>query len=77
MTTIGKYTYEVDESNVLRIWDDEARAEDGSPWIYQPHKPGAYSWVSKEEAEAWAAEFINSLLNPPVEEPEVVSEDAE
>lgn len=65
---IDKYTYEVDETNHIRIWDDEARNENNAPWIYQPHKPGGATWGSKEEAESWAVEFINSLLASPVEE---------
>lgn len=65
MTKIDRYRYEIDENNAVRIWDDENPNENDAPFLYQPDLPDGTPWSSAEEADAWAKEFINSLLNPP------------
>ena len=62
--SMSQYRYEVDELNAVRIWDDENSANEGLPFIYQPHWPDSTAWQSKEQAEAWAEDYIESLTNP-------------
>jgi len=56
-----RYRYEIDENNAVRIWDDENPNETGAPFMYQPDTPDATPWGSREEAEAWAIDFIAGL----------------
>ncbi len=58
------YTYRIEEENGNPVaWIDF----EGKPAIYQPHHPSAINyapWSSAAEAEAWAVEHIDKLLNP-------------
>lgn len=58
-----RYRYEVDEKNTLRIWDLEKPNHDGSPIILQPDFPDATPWT-REQAEEWAADWIEMMTNP-------------
>jgi len=64
------FTYEIDENNAVRIWNENTRNEANDPDIFQPWHPATphESWT-KEEATAWAEEIIANLLNPPKEDP--------
>lgn len=70
---MSNFRYEVDEANVIRIWNDDNPNENGAPFIYQPTQPSGTPWSNKEEAEVWAQQFIDSLENPVVIE-DVVEE---
>jgi hypothetical protein len=70
----SRYTYVVDDTNAVLIWDAENPTGTTDPNIYQPGNPVSLDkpWSSKEEATAWAEETIASLINPPVVTEEVV-----
>ena len=65
---IGKFKYEIDENNAIRIWNLEIPNENDAPFLFQPNYPDYTPWESKEAAEEWAINEINTMLNPPVEE---------
>jgi hypothetical protein len=65
--TIGRYIYEIDENNAVRMWDIECPNEEDKPFFYQPDHPDATPWESAEAAENWTVNFINKLLTPPQE----------
>jgi hypothetical protein len=75
---IDKYIYEIDESNTIRVWNEEVPDELGRPFLLQPDYPDGRPWESRAAAEAWIVNLINEWLTPPVEEeteeesPEVV-----
>lgn len=62
-----RFTYKIDEENAISIWDSTNPNEDGSPNLYQPWNPWTpkQPWTTKEEAESFAQEMIENLLNPP------------
>ena len=64
---IDKYKYEIDENNVVRIWDLTAPNGNDAPFFYQPDHPDGTPWENKEAAEKWVVEIINEWLTPPVE----------
>lgn len=61
-----RYRYEVDESNTLRIWDLEQPSHNGDPIILQPDFPDVTPWTL-EQAEEWAADWIEMMTNPEFE----------
>jgi len=65
---IGRYKYEINENNEIKIWDLENPNEFDAPFLHQPFNPAAGSWASKEEAEEWVTNKINELLNPVISE---------
>jgi hypothetical protein len=77
---IDKYVYEIDETNTIRVWNEEVPDELGRPFLLQPDYPDGRPWESRDAAEAWIVNLINEWLNPPVddvvepESPEVVEE---
>lgn len=74
----NQYTYKIDENNAILIFDSERLNEDGSPNLFQPWHPSSMEtpWASKEEAEAFAKEWIEELINPaPVVAAVVIEED--
>lgn len=56
-----RYTYEIDENNGIRVWDNENPNDNGAPFLFQPDRPDTTPWDSREEAEQWAKEFIAGL----------------
>ena len=60
-----RYRYEIDDHNIVRIWDNENPNENGAPFFYQPDHPGARPWADRAEAQAWVDAFIAGLLAPP------------
>jgi hypothetical protein len=67
VTIIGRYKYEIDEQNAVRIWDIENVYEDNAPFFFQPDYPDGTPWESKEAAEEWTINIINDWLKPAVE----------
>jgi hypothetical protein len=63
-----RYRYELDDQNIVRIWDDENPNENGAPFFYQPDHPDARPWADRAEAQAWVDAFIAYLLAPAPEE---------
>lgn len=61
---VNRYTYEIDNKNAIRVWDNENPNEDNAPFFFQPDWPNGKPWASKAEAENWAQLFIESLENP-------------
>jgi len=59
-----RYRYELDDQNIVRIWDDENPNENGAPFFYQPDHPDARPWVDRAEAQAWLDNFIAGLTSP-------------
>ena len=60
-----RYRYEIDDHNVVRVWDDENPTGTGAPFFYQPDRPDATPWADRAEAQAWVDAFIAELLAPP------------
>ena len=58
---MSRYRYEIDEQNVVRVWDSENQSEEGLPIFMQPDWPDSTPWANKEEAESWALAFVTSL----------------
>lgn len=59
-----RYIYEVDNKNIVRIWDTENPNENNEPFFLQPDWPNGTPWASKAEASAWAELLIESIANP-------------
>lgn len=51
-----EFRYEIDETNTLRVWNDEQAA----PFLLQPTYPNGDEWTV-EQATAWAEVLITSL----------------
>jgi len=64
LTTIENYKYEIDENLSVRMWDLSLPDEEGRPFLFQPVNPDGNAWVSKEEVEQWAINFIAELMKP-------------
>lgn len=63
---MSNYRFELGDDYSVSIWDDSRLNEDGSPLIYQPHKPNSdASWDSAEQATEWANDFILNVLSAP------------
>lgn len=63
-----RYKYEIDETNAIRVWDNENLNELNAPFLFQPVHPDGRNWHDKTEAESWVIAFIEELLKPPTEE---------
>lgn len=75
MTQVENYQYEIDDENVIRVWDLNNTNEENKPFLYQPVKPEGEAWADKAEAETWVNNYIQELLKPaPVEDAEIVEE---
>jgi hypothetical protein len=77
VTIIGKYKYEIDAQNAVRIWDMENVYEDNAPFFFQPDHPDTTPWESREAAETWVTDIINEWLKPAPEIIEPALETAE
>jgi len=64
LTTIENYKYEIDENLSVRMWDLNLPDKEGRPFLFQPVNPDGNAWVSKEEVEQWAINFIAELMKP-------------
>lgn len=64
----NRYKYEIDESNAIRVWDNEIPNELGAPFLFQPHHPSGRDWENKEDAESWVVGYIEDLSRPIPEE---------
>jgi hypothetical protein len=58
-----RYRYEINDQNVVRVWDDENPNDTGAPFLYQPNHPDNRPWASFEEAQSWTDIFIAELLS--------------
>lgn len=61
-----KYRYEINSLNELRIWDQEVVDPNGYPIALQPDYPDTSPWT-REQAEEWAADWIEMMTNPEFE----------
>jgi len=59
-----RYRYEINDQNIIRVWDDENSNETGAPFFLQPDHPDGRQWVNRAEAQAWVDAFIEMLLTP-------------
>ena len=64
---MARYRYEIDESNVLRMWDDVNTNELGAPFRFQPIHPDGRPWANREEAEQYALSVIREISGEPTE----------
>jgi hypothetical protein len=72
LKNIKNYRYDIDEvTSTIEIWNDDMPNENDAPFLRQPVHPDGRAWVDFVEAEKWATDYIDFLLNPPapVEEP--------
>jgi hypothetical protein len=76
MANVGKFRYELDENNAVRVWDTEVERPNGNPpMMFQPDYPNGNPFEDAAAAEAWVIEYLNSVLewetnNPGTEEEE-------
>ncbi len=67
-----KYTINVDDNNIVRIWGKPEYDADPTiaPFILQDIHPDGRAWEDKAEAQTWADEYIATLeaFVPPVVE---------
>jgi hypothetical protein len=68
-----KYITHVDDDNVVRIWGKPEYEADSTvaPFILQDIHPDGRSWENKDEAQAWADDYIaklESFVPPALEE---------
>lgn len=54
------FTYEIDENNAV-VGYAPGQTE---PCLFQPDWPDTTPWASKEEAEAWAIQWVNHMNDP-------------
>ena len=59
-----RYRVEIDDTNTVRIWDEENPNELNAPFILQPDHPDARPWVDRAEADGWAKAFVENLDAP-------------
>lgn len=60
-TTKGKYEYEIDKNNVVRVWDTESEHE--APLYLQDVNPdGNVPWKNAAEATAWVEEHLDARI---------------
>ena len=77
MANVENFRYEIDETNAVRIWDDNVVRENGNPpMIFQPDHPNGTPFADAAAAEAWAVDYLTGVIewnknNPVVEEPVV------
>ena len=67
-TQIGHFEYEIDDNNVVSIWDLEHLNSDvpgTPPNIRQNFHPDGVPWEDADTAKAWAEAYIDEMLNPP------------
>lgn len=55
------FKYEVDENNVVRLWDVDNPNEDNIPILIQPQKPTDEEWSNKKEAIDWIEGYLEDL----------------
>lgn len=58
-----RYRYEIDDLNVVRIWDLENPNEDNLPFMLQAKWPNGTPWANSAEAASWAEQAILSLVD--------------
>lgn len=63
-----RYRYEIDDHNVVRVWDDENPNENGAPFFFQDIHPDGRPWSSKAEAQEWVEAFVQDLVTPALSE---------
>jgi hypothetical protein len=70
LKNIENYRYDINQDNVVEIWNDDNPNENDAPFLRQPVNPLGMPWADFDEAEKWTKEYIDYLLNPsaPVEE---------
>lgn len=61
MTEIENFSYEIDDNNTVRVWDNDNPNDNGAPFFLQPHFPDGTAWTA-EQAEEWVVNFINNQL---------------
>lgn len=74
MANVGKFKYELDEHNAVRVWDTEIVRPGGNPpMMFQPDYPNGTPFEDAAAAEAWVIEYLTGVLasqenEPPLEE---------
>lgn len=59
-----RFQLEITEKKEIKIWDTDNPNELNAPFLNQSSWPDGTEWLNKEEAQAWADLFIESLENP-------------
>lgn len=60
--TRENFKLEVDENNVLRLWN-LSNTDNDEPFILQPNYPNNIEWTN-EQATAWGEAYIQSICDP-------------
>lgn len=66
-----KYVYNVDENNIVTIWEKDKYDVNEAPFIYQMFNPDNFNlpFNSSEEATNWVESYLNAIINPVIIEP--------
>lgn len=57
-----RYTYDIDDNNAIRVWDDENPNEKNAPFLYQPDRVDGTPWGSRAEAEEWTLKIVDAMI---------------
>lgn len=74
MANIGKFRYELDENNAVRVWDTTIERPGGNPpMMFQPDYPNGQPFEDAAAAEAWVVGYLTEVIesdanNPGTEE---------
>jgi hypothetical protein len=66
---MSEYKIEIDEANVIRVWDEASPTETGAPFLLQDVHPDGHAWADRAEAEAWITGLLASWEAPAEETP--------
>lgn len=59
-----RYRVEIDDTNTVRIWDEENPNEFNAPFILQPIHPDGRPWINRVEAQDWLDNFLEEMNTP-------------
>ena len=71
MATIGKFKYELDENNAVRVWDTTVERPGGNPpMMFQPDYPNGQPFEDAAAAVAWVTEYLTGVIEWDASNPE-------
>ena len=58
---MANFKYEIDEDNIVRLWDLDRPNENDAPVLIQPYNQDGKEWKSKKEATEWVESHLAFL----------------
>lgn len=71
MKQIDNFIYSVDENNSVRIWEKHRYDNGEPPFLFQPEYPTGEPFSDSVDAEQWAENHINLLVDAANKQPAV------